>query len=323
MKEQKYYQKTIREPVSFVGIGLHSGKPSAITIRPSVDNGGIYFLRKRVGPGGGLIPARWHNVHTSEMSTVLSNSQGVSVATVEHLMAAFSACGIDNAIVEVDGPEVPIMDGSAEPFTAIFERVGTQIQSSRRRAICIEETIEVRDGDKFAMLIPNPTPRITLSIDFPDSVIGSQTYSVALDGESFRKEIASARTFGFQQQVQALRRRGLALGGSLNNAILIEDGRVINPGGLRYANECVRHKILDAYGDMALAGMPIIGHYYGHKPGHALNQALLQQLFTGTTRWSYVDLGAFQRLIERQEQRRVDLTQQPFGAGQPIALSNK
>ena len=316
MTQYDLNQKTLRRSISFVGIGLHTGERARITIKPSMDSSGIFFLRKDVKPGDGLIAARWYNVHATDMSTTLINKQGTTIDTVEHLMAALLGCGVDNALIEVDGPEIPIMDGSAEPFATSIERVGTQSLNKPRHAIWIQRPVEVREGDKFAILMPNPTPRITISIDFPGTAVGAQTISVELVNEAFRNDVARARTFGFVQQLTNLRDRGLALGGSLNNAVLVDGERIVNKGGLRYANEFVRHKVLDILGDIALAGVPIFGHYYAYKPGHSLNCALMGQLFSDRSAWSYIAVDEFQQLFgmsnetEKQNQseylKRID-----------------
>ncbi|MET0028395.1 MAG: UDP-3-O-acyl-N-acetylglucosamine deacetylase [Candidatus Thiodiazotropha sp.] len=293
----KIEQRTLRQAISFVGVGLHSGRMTRLTLRPNQDSNGILFQRSDVENGRGLIAARWYNVSDTRLSTTISNEYGVSVATIEHLMAALAGCGVDNALIDIDGPEVPIMDGSAEPFATSIEKYGTLSLKVPRNAIWIQQPIEVRDGDKHALLLPARKPRITLSIDFPDTLIGAQVYSIELVNEAFVQQLARSRTFGFAQQVEALRDQGLALGGSLNNAILVDGDRIINRGGLRYADEFVRHKVLDAYGDLALAGVPIIGHYYGHKSGHALNKRLMEKLFESHSSWSYVTLGEYEKMM--------------------------
>lgn len=289
-------QKTIKHAISYVGIGLHSGKKVSMVVKPADENTGINFIRKDAVAGQGFIPARWYNVVATELSTMLANEHDVSVSTVEHLMAALRGCGVDNALIEIDGPEVPIMDGSAEPFVKMIERIGTSIQTAKRNAIWINRTIEVRDGEKFAILMPSAAPRITVSIDFPESVIGSQTMSVELVNEAFRNDVSRARTFGFADQVEYLRSKGLARGGSLRNAILVDGDRVINDEGLRYNDEFVRHKVLDCYGDLSLVGVPIIGHFYGYKPGHQLNNSLVRKLFAERGSWSYIPLDEYEAL---------------------------
>ncbi len=289
-------QKTIRRTIPYVGIGLHSGKKVSMVVKPADENTGINFIRKDAAPGQGFIPARWYNVVATDLSTMLANEHGVSVSTVEHLMAALRGCGVDNAIIEIDGPEVPIMDGSAEPFVKMIERVGTTVQTAKRHAIWMIRTIEVRDGDKFAILMPSTAPRITVSIDFPESAIGSQTMSVELVDEAFRNDVSRARTFGFADQLEYLRNKGLAQGGSLRNAILVYGDRVVNEEGLRYNDEFVRHKVLDCYGDLSLVGVPIIGHFYGYKPGHQLNNAIVRKLFAERESWSYIPLDEYEAL---------------------------
>ncbi len=290
-------QKTLRHPIAYVGIGLHCGRKVSMVVHPAEPNTGIYFLRKDLSAGEGLIAARWYNVVDTEMSTALGNEYGHSIDTVEHLMAALRGCGVDNALVEVDGPEVPIMDGSSEPFVAMIERIGTQTQDAPRNAIWIQRPVEVRDGDKYAILMPGNTPRITVEIDFDNAVVGSQTLSVELVDEAFRRQVARARTFGFMNQIEALKKRGLIKGGSLRNAILVDGDRIVNESGLRYRDEFVRHKVLDCLGDLSLAAVPILGHYYAYKPGHELNSQLLQKLFESRDAWSYITVNEFNALM--------------------------
>ncbi len=290
-------QRTIRQAASFVGIGLHTGRKTTLTVRPSHDSSGIFFQRTDVESGTGLIAARWYNVSDTTLSTSVRNSYGVSVSTIEHLMAALLGCGIDNALIEIDGPEVPIMDGSAEPFTSTFEKYGTISIRVPRNAIWIQQPIEVREDDKYALILPYPKPRITLSIDFPQAAIGAQTYTIELVNEAFMRCVARSRTFGFSEQVDQLKQRGLAQGGSLKNAILVDGDRIINPEGLRFNDEFVRHKVLDAYGDLALAGVPIIGHYYAYKAGHALNQRLIRKMFESHAAWSYTTVNEYEQMM--------------------------
>ncbi len=290
-------QRTIRRAASFVGIGLHSGRKTTLTIRPNQDSTGIYFQRSDVQDGTGLIAARWYNVSDTTLSTTVSNEHGVCVSTIEHLMAALAGCGVDNAVIDIDGPEVPIMDGSAEPFATSIEQYGTVSIRVPRNAIWIQQPIEVRDGDKYALLLPASKQRITLSIDFPGTAIGAQTYSIELVSEAFMHQIARSRTFGFSAQLKQLHSQGLALGGSLNNAVLVDGDRIINREGLRFDDEFVRHKVLDAYGDLALAGAPIIGHYCAHKSGHALNQRLMSKLFESHASWSYITVNAYEQMM--------------------------
>ncbi|MCG6936003.1 MAG: UDP-3-O-acyl-N-acetylglucosamine deacetylase [Proteobacteria bacterium] len=287
------FEKTLRKSISFIGIGLHSGKKVTMVIKPAMPGTGILFLRKDVLAGQGMISARWYNVTETRLSTTLGNEHGVTVATVEHLLAALRGCGIDNALIELDGPEIPIMDGSSAPFVTTIEQIGTVAQPQKRNVIWIQRPIEVRDNDKYAILMPYNSSRITIEIDFPDSPIQSQTLSVELINEAFRNDVARARTFGFSQQVNFLRKQGLARGGSLNNAVLVDGDRIVNEEGLRYTDEFVRHKILDCLGDLALAGVPIMGHLYAYKPGHALNNQLMHKLFDDRSNWSYLTMDEF------------------------------
>jgi len=288
-------QRTLKSNVRYVGIGLHTGHRVSMRVRPAGINTGIHFIRKDMPVAERLILARWDNVTDTQQCTVISNQYGVSVRSVEHLMAALYGCGIDNALVELDGPEVPAMDGSSAPFVALIDRAGAVTQSAPRRAIQLHKPITVCDGDKFALLMPDITPKLTVEIDFANGAVGFQRYSVELNDDTFKRELAKARTFGFAEQVGQLREMGLALGGSLQNAIVIEGERVINQEGLRFHDEFVRHKILDCIGDLALAGVPIIGHFFAHKPGHKLNNALVHQLHTDVDAWSYVTFGEIQQ----------------------------
>ncbi len=286
-------QKTLRHPLAFVGVGLHCGRKVSMVVRPAGANAGISFLRKDLPAGEGLIAACWHNVVDTEMSTAIGNDYGHTIDTVEHLMAALRGCGVDNALVEVDGPEVPIMDGSAEPFVTMIERVGLREQEALRHAIWIRGRVEVRMGDRYACLMPADTPRISVEIDFDNAVVGAQALSLELLDGVFRRQVAQARTFSFMNQLAALRQRGLIKGGSLDNAILVSGDHIVNASGLRYRDEFVRHKVLDCLGDLALAGAPILGHYQAYKPGHELNRRLLHALFEGRDVWSHVAMGAF------------------------------
>lgn len=288
-------QRTLKSNVGYVGIGLHSGHRVSMRVRPARINTGIHFIRKDVPVAERVISARWNNVTDTHQCTVISNEHGVSVRSVEHLMAALYGCGIDNALVEVDGPEVPAMDGSSAPFVALIDRAGAVTQSAPRRAIQLHKPVTVCDGDKFALLMPDITPKLTVEIDFANCAVGFQRHSVELNDDTFKRELARARTFGFAEQVGHLREMGLALGGSLQNAIVIEGERVINQEGLRFQDEFVRHKILDCIGDLALAGAPIIGHFFAHKPGHKLNNALVHQLHGDVDAWSYVTFGEIQQ----------------------------
>jgi UDP-3-O-[3-hydroxymyristoyl] N-acetylglucosamine deacetylase len=296
MNTHTIFQRTLKQPVSFVGLGLHSGIKSRITLKPSNDATGIFFRRKDVPAHQALIAARWYKVTDTTLSTGLSNRYGISVSTVEHLMAALRLCGIDNLEIEVDGPEIPIMDGSARPFVDTMTSIGTRPINEPRKAIWIHKTIEVRDGECYALLLPDTQPRVTVSIDFKEPVIGAQTLSVNIDDQSLHQRVAPARTFGFMDQIEDLRSKGLALGGSLNNAILVDNHRIVNPDGLRFEDEFVRHKVLDAIGDLSLIGTPVIGHYHAFKSGHLLNKLLINKLLADKSAWSYVTMDEFYQL---------------------------
>ncbi len=294
-------QRTLRSSICYVGIGLHSGHKVSMRVRPAEANTGISFIRKDVPQGQGLVLPRWYNVVDTQMCSVIGNEYGTTISTVEHLMAALSGCGVDNAIVELDGPEVPIMDGSSGPFVSLIERVGTVDQPAERRVIWIQRPLAVRMGEKFALLMPADSPRITVSISFPGSAVRSQTLSVELVNEAFRRDVARARTFGFADQIERLRENGLIKGGSLRNAVLVDGERIVNEEGLRFDDEFVRHKILDCMGDLALAGVPIIGHLYTYKPGHELNNALMHKLFDSVSAWSYMGYSEWQRLLGQRQ----------------------
>lgn len=307
MNKQTIKQRTLRQAVSFVGLGLHSGKKTRMTLRPCDDASGIFFRRKDVPTSRSLIAARWHRVSSTNLSTGLSNSHDVSISTVEHLMAALRLCGIDNLEIEVDGPEIPIMDGSAMPFVETLGSIGTREIDTPRKAIWIHKPVEVRDGERYALLMPDNRPRVTVSIDFSEPAIGAQTLSVITDDPELRQSIAPARTFGFLHEVEQLRERGLALGGSLNNAILVDGERVVNPEGLRFADEFVRHKVLDAIGDLSLIGAPLMGHYHAFKSGHLMNKLLIYKLLTDRSAWSLIGMDELNRLQNLESATNDDI----------------
>ena len=281
-------QKTLKHSIACNGIGLHSGCRVAVVLHPGEVNSGIIFDRTDVPLGRGMIQARWHNVVDTQLCTVIANEYGVSIGTIEHLMAAFNGCGIDNAVVEINSSEVPILDGSSEPWVALIKRAEAVRQAAKRRAIFLHRTITVKDGDKIASLTPAPTARFTVEIDFAGTLVGSQQRSLQLVNGEFNRAIAAARTFGFMHEVEYLRKHGFALGGSLDNAIVIDGDTILNEGGLRFKDEFVCHKILDSIGDLYLAGVPILGHFQAYKPGHKLNNELLHALFSQSDAWSYV-----------------------------------
>ena len=284
-------QRTLKASIHCAGIGLHSGSRVNMTLHPGEVNDGIVFVRTDVPAQTGMVPALWDRVRCGTLSTVIGNDHGVTIGTVEHLMAALHGCGIDNAVIELDAPEVPIMDGSAAPFVFLVECAGIARQAAVRRAIRVLRRIDVRDGDRSASLSPGTGSSFSFEIDFPSAAVAHQEGSIRLSRGSFEADLSRARTFGFLAEVEGMRARGLALGGSLENAIVIDGDSILNPGGLRFEDEFVRHKLLDSVGDLYLAGAPIIGHFHGHKSGHALNHQLLQALFADDGAWCYDTAG--------------------------------
>lgn len=287
-KEQRansVWQRTLKSSVSCVGVGLHSGKPASLTLQPAAIDAGIVF--KRTDIDGAAIPAKWDHVVDSRMCTTIGNGNGVAIGTVEHLMAALAGCGIDNAVVEVDGPEVPIMDGSAQPFVAMVATAGVVNQDAPRQVIRVLKTVSVEAGNSQARLSPGSCLSLDVAIDFASGAVAKQSLSIGVVNGSFARELAGARTFGFLHEVEKLWAAGLAKGGSLDNAVVVSGDKVLNQEGLRFDNEFVRHKILDAVGDLYLAGAPIIGNFHGVRSGHATNNALLKALFADSRCWKY------------------------------------
>jgi UDP-3-O-[3-hydroxymyristoyl] N-acetylglucosamine deacetylase len=283
-------QRTLKQPINCSGIALHSGLDVKMTIRPSEVDSGIVFRRTDITGGGALIPARWDQVTDTRMCSTLGNPEGVTIATVEHMMAALAGLEIDNAVIEVNGPEVPIMDGSAAPFVFLIECAGVVAQDRPRRVIRVLKPIAVDDGDRYASLAPGNGFSVSFDIDFDSAAVSRQRISVELGNGAFKRDLARARTFGFLHEVEELRASGLARGGSLDNAVVISGDKVLNEGGLRYDDEFVRHKALDAVGDLYLAGAPLRGHFYGQRSGHGTNNALLRALFADAEAWCYDEL---------------------------------
>jgi UDP-3-O-[3-hydroxymyristoyl] N-acetylglucosamine deacetylase len=271
-------QITLKTSVSAQGVGLHSGKIMTLTLYPAPEDHGIVFQRLDI-ENQPKIPALWNHVTDTRMCTLISNEDGVSVGTVEHLMAALRAANVDNVLVTLDGPEVPIMDGSYEPFSFMLDCAGLVMQAAPKKKILIKKTVRVQDGDKWAEFTPSNLTSYDFLADFNHPLIGQQKQSLTLVNGNARSQIARARTFTFTREIDQLRSLGLIKGGSLDNAIVLDEEKILNESGLRFPDEFVRHKILDAVGDLYLAGMPIAGHYSGHKAGHALNNQLLRALF--------------------------------------------
>ncbi len=276
-------QKTLAKTVSCCGVGVHSGRRVRLTLGPAPVSFGIRFVRTDL-PGRPEIPGLFNRVVDTSLATVIGG-EGAIVSTIEHLMAAFSGLSIDNAIVELDGYEVPIMDGSAGPFTRLIREAGVKEQAGSRCVFMVNDPIELREGDRYVAILPSQTPKITCTIDFKHPLVGQQSLTVDLDDQIFEREICDARTFGFLHEVEFLKRMGLARGGALENAVVLTPDRVMNEEGLRYEDEFVRHKILDCIGDFSLLGMPIMGHVIAHKSGHQFNHLFLEKFFSEKCAW--------------------------------------
>ena len=295
-------QRTLKSSVTVTGVGLHSGEKVTLTLRPGAVNSGIVFRRVDVKPVCEM-QARADLVYDTRLSTCMEYN-GVRVATIEHLMSAFAGLGIDNACVEMNGSEVPIMDGSAGTFIFLLQSAGIVEQSAAKKFIRIRKTVEVRQNDKWVRFEPYNGYKLTFTINFSHPVFAEtrQHVTIELDENSYIRDISRARTFGFMQDVENMRAQGLALGGSLDNAIVMDDYRVLNADGLRFEDEFVKHKVLDAIGDLYLLGHPVIGAFSGFKSGHALNNALLRELLADEHAWEFVtfdnveDAPAFLRL---------------------------
>jgi UDP-3-O-[3-hydroxymyristoyl] N-acetylglucosamine deacetylase len=284
-------QTTLRAAVSLSGVGVHSGDEVKIILHPAEANHGIVFLR--TGLAGGverLIDARHLTVTATELCTVIGDRETGAVATIEHLMAALTGMGVDNLLVEIDGPEVPILDGSSAPFVDAIDQVGIAAVGVSRRYLKVLKHIRVTQGKAFAELLPNERGfRLDVEIDFPTPVIGRQRRAFDLSPSVFRHDISRARTFGFMRDVEKLWSAGFALGASLENTVALGEDGVINPEGLRYADEFVRHKLLDAVGDLSLAGLPLLGTYRSYCGGHRLNFAVLDALFSSRQNYTIVE----------------------------------
>jgi len=297
-------QRTLKNMIRATGVGLHTGEKVYLTLRPAAPNTGIVFRRTDL-PQPVEIKAEPYAVGDTRLSSCLEKD-GVRVSTVEHLMSAFAGLGVDNAYVDVTAAEVPIMDGSAGPFVFLLQSAGIQEQAAAKRFIRILRPVEVKEGDKWVRFDPHNGFKLDLSIDFSHPVFDRSRQSVSVDFSttSYVKEVSRARTFGFMQDVETMRSQGLALGGSLDNAIVMDDYRILNSDGLRYDDEFVKHKLLDAIGDLYLLGHPLIGAFSGHKSGHDLNNRLLRRLLEERQAWERVS-------FERAEDAPVFLAWQP------------
>jgi UDP-3-O-[3-hydroxymyristoyl] N-acetylglucosamine deacetylase len=297
-------QRTLKNMIRATGVGLHTGAKVYMTLRPAAPNTGIVFRRTDLDPPV-EIKGEPYAVGDTRLSSCLERG-GTRVSTVEHLMSALAGLGVDNAYVDLTAPEVPIMDGSAGPFVFLLQSAGIEEQNARKKFIRVLKPVEVREGDKWVRFEPHNGFKLTMSIDFAHPVFDKTPQSVTVDFSttSYVKEVSRARTFGFMQDVETMRAQGLALGGSLDNAIVMDEYRVLNTDGLRYEDEFVKHKVLDAIGDLYLLGHPLIGAFSGHKTGHALNNRLLRRLMEDKPSWELVS-------FERPEDAPVFLTWQP------------
>ncbi|QLY24219.1 UDP-3-O-acyl-N-acetylglucosamine deacetylase [Bdellovibrio sp. KM01] len=285
-----FLQKTIRKKTMVNGIGIHSGDACTLTFRPAPPDTGVYFIRKDL-PGSPSLKVTAKNVQATSHQTTIGG-EAFSVATIEHCLSALSALRIDNLFIELDGPEIPICDGSAGEFLKALLEVGIVEQDQPRKYCYITEPIYFSEGEKHAYVVPYHGLRVTVTIDFAHPLIGKQTIDLDINEQSFGRDIASARTFGFLKDVEALQARGLAKGGSLDNCVVLDDGAVVNPEGLRWADEFVRHKALDALGDLVTLEMPLMGHVVLYKAGHDVMNKLVKKIWDSPTSYRHVELGA-------------------------------
>ena len=280
---QDFIQKTISREATCSGIGVHSGQTVHVKVKPAPINHGIQFVRTDL-PNRPCIPARFNKVVDTSLATVIG-SDGLIISTIEHLMAAFAGMAIDNALVEVNSYEMPIMDGSAGPFAHMLKSAGVQLQDAPRCFFVINKPIELAEENKFVGIYPAHHFRITCSIEFDHPLIQSQQYSVVLTGDHFEKQIAGARTFGFLHEHEYMKKYGLGQGASLDNVVVIDEDKVLNEGGLRFPDEFVRHKLLDCIGDFSLLGLPILGHIVARRSGHAFHHAFVEKFFSQKDAW--------------------------------------
>jgi len=281
-------QQTIKGSIFVKGIGLHSGKDVELKLEPAEVDDGIKFIRVD-SKKNNIIEAIWSNVSETLLSTTISNAHGLKISTIEHLMSALSGLHIDNLNIYINAAEVPIMDGSSRPFVDMIEKIGIKEQNKKRKFLNVKKIIEVSINNSSVKIIPNNQFSIDFEIDFPSQLVSKQSCQLQLINGNYKSDIAAARTFGFEKDVEHLRLNGLALGGSLDNAVVVGENEILNKDGLRYTDEFVRHKILDSIGDLYLAGSPIIGYFYGNKSGHYLNNQLLKKLFSDESNYEYLD----------------------------------
>ena len=284
-------QTTLNTDLTFDGVGLHSGKPARLVLRPAPAGHGIVFRRVDLASDRDM-PALWDHVIQEPLNTRLTNDAGTSVSTIEHLMAALSGTGVHNVLCEIDGPEVPILDGSAAQFVRAIVTAGLHRLGAPLRAIEVLDVIEVQNGDAIARLSPATSLQMDFEIEFPDAAIGQQQKTLNMANGAFVRELCDSRTFCRMRDVDAMHAAGLALGGTLENAVVVEGNDILSPGGLRHKDEAVRHKMLDALGDLYTAGAPILGRYSGHRAGHALTNKLLRAMFERPDAWRWVTCDA-------------------------------
>lgn len=282
-------QSTLQHPISCTGIGLHTGAAVSMTLHPALADTGVTFRRTDVAAAAADVPGRWENLSSAELCTTIANAAGTTVGTIEHLMAALAGCAVDNVLVELDGPEVPIMDGSADPFVLLAECAGMVQQDAPRRVIRVLREVAVFDGLRRVSIAPDDDFVVDVAIEFDSPAVARQRCEFRSHDASFKEDFGRARTFGFAEEAVALRSRGLARGGSLENAVVVDGAEVLNAGGLRYEDEFVRHKVLDCIGDMYLAGGPMLARVTGVRSGHALYHRLLRALFAEPDAWAMED----------------------------------
>ncbi len=288
-------QHTVKQKVRAAGVGLHTGKVVSMEITPAPADAGICFIRKDLGPDC-IIPAKTKYVVDGRFASTIGVGEA-TVSTVEHLMAALFGAGVDNAFIVIDGPEVPAMDGSAAPFLGILHRAGLVSQEARRKYLKIVEPFTIQQGDKVLSIEPSDSLHVSFKIDFDHPLISTQRFNKKITRKSFSKGIAKARTFGFLNEVELLKKNGFALGGSLDNAVVLGDDAILNEGGLRFSDEFVRHKVLDLLGDLYLAGMPILGKITAEKTGHSIHHKFVQELLARPYAWRIVDLVEDRRVV--------------------------
>ena len=282
-------QTTLNSAVTFTGTGLHTGKLVRLTVHPASAEYGVWFERTDVVDRDPMVPARWDAVSNTDLNTRISNTDDVSVSTIEHLMAALAGCGVHNALIKIDGPEVPLLDGSSAPFVRQILARGVRELNAPVRSIRVLKPVSVTNGDAKATLLPSEELEIDFEIDFADRVIGQQSKKLNMANGAFVRELCDSRTFCRKADIDVMRERGLIVGGSVTSAVVVEDDEVVTPGGMRHQDEPVRHKMLDALGDLTLAGAPIMGRYVGHKAGHAMTNLLLRALFADPSNYELVE----------------------------------